>query len=283
MPNRELPKQPTIVSLNPCADAILAEIAAPGQLLAISHYSHAERSASMPLEEARRFAATGGTAEEVLALSPDMVVADTFLAPATRAALEEAGIAIHSIGIAQDLEASLGQIAALGEATGNAQEAARLSSDIASAWASASYEGEPVTALLIQEGDIVPGATSLAHAMMERSGFVSLSAARGLGQGAHLPLERVLADPPDVVIAAGSGRMLDHPVLSQLDGLERFELDSTLLYCGGPTIPRALARLGEIRALIHHPPTPSSEEEGETVASGQNPLLFRGGGMGVVP
>ncbi len=31
--------RPSIVSLNPCADAILAEVATPGQLLAISHYS----------------------------------------------------------------------------------------------------------------------------------------------------------------------------------------------------------------------------------------------------
>ncbi|HCH95383.1 MAG TPA: iron ABC transporter substrate-binding protein, partial [Erythrobacter sp.] len=38
---------PTIVSLNPCTDAILAEVAAPGQLLAISHYSKDPRASSM--------------------------------------------------------------------------------------------------------------------------------------------------------------------------------------------------------------------------------------------
>ena len=37
---------PTIVSLNPCTDAILAEVADPAQLLAISHYSHDPRATS---------------------------------------------------------------------------------------------------------------------------------------------------------------------------------------------------------------------------------------------
>ena len=58
---------PTIVSLNPCSDAILAEVAEPAQLLAISHYSHDPRASSMPLAEARRFRVTGGTVEQVLA------------------------------------------------------------------------------------------------------------------------------------------------------------------------------------------------------------------------
>ena len=241
---------PTIVSLNPCADAMLAEITAPGQLLAVSHYSHDERSASMPIELGRRFAATGGTAEEVLALSPDMVVADQFLSLSTRRALEQAGIAIVPLGIAGTLDDSVAQITQLGAATGNQDRATILAQQITQAWDAYEYSGEPASALLIQQGDIVPGEASLAHALLAHSGFESLSAARGLGQGAHLPLENVLSDPPQVVIAAGDGRMLSHPVLDQIEGLERHAFDSTLLFCGGPTIPRALARLAEIRGAV---------------------------------
>ena len=46
-------EQPTIVSLNPCADAILAEVTAPEHLLAISHYSQDPAATSMLLERAR--------------------------------------------------------------------------------------------------------------------------------------------------------------------------------------------------------------------------------------
>ena len=86
--------------------------------------------------------------------------------------------------------------------------------------------------------------------MLERAGFASHSAARGLGQGAYLPLEQVLADPPQVILAAGEQRMLSHPVLRELDGVRYETLDASLLYCGGPTIPHALARLTDIRAGI---------------------------------
>ncbi|MBH5322235.1 ABC transporter substrate-binding protein [Erythrobacter sp. JGD-13] len=243
-------EHPTIVSLNPCADAILAEITAPGQLLAISHYSHDPSASSMLAEDAARYASRGGTAEEVIALAPDMVVGDIFMAPATRRAFEQAGIHVETIGIVSTLEESIAQIEGLGEATGNSTAAAEMSSALETQWTEFGWQGERIPALLIQQGDIVPGEQSLAHAMLEHAGFSSLSAARGLGQGAYLPLEQVLADPPQVVIAAGDTRMLEHPVLGELSGVERHNLDSSLLYCGGPTIPRALEHLLEIRRQV---------------------------------
>ncbi len=85
---------------------------------------------------------------------------------------------------------------------------------------------------------------------MTHTGFASHSAARGLAQGAYVPLEQVLADPPELVIAAGSERMQEHPVLHDLSDTEYATFDPSLLFCGGPSIPRALDRLAEIRAEI---------------------------------
>ncbi len=250
-PSREdASDRPTVVSLNPCADAILAEVTAPGQLLAISHYSQDPASTSMSLGKAMRYPSTGGTAEEVLALAPDMVVADDFLAPATRRALDQAGIEVVSTGIARDEAEAVVQVAALSVVTGNSDTPSTLASDIMAAWATQRWDGEPVTVLLLQEGDIVPGEETLAHTMLEHTGFRSLSVARGMGQGAYVPLEQVLADPPDVVITAGGGRMLDHPLLREGSGVQHFELEPNLLFCGGPTIPRALERLMEIRRSV---------------------------------
>lgn len=240
--------QPTIVSLNPCADAILAEIAAPGQLLAVSHYSHDPAASSMPPQQAALYASTGGTAEEVLALAPDIVVADTFIQPSTRRALEQAEIAVVTTGMVSTLEESLAQIEMLGAATGNTLRAEILSREISASWQDHRWHGVPATALLWQQGGIVAGEGSLAHALLEQSGFASLSAARGLGQGAYLPLENVLADPPQVAITAGDEIAFDHPAMMR--SVARYDLDSSLLYCGGPTIPRALAQLGEIRQQV---------------------------------
>ena len=40
-------QHPTVVSLNPCSDAVLVEVADPAQILAISSFSHNPASSSM--------------------------------------------------------------------------------------------------------------------------------------------------------------------------------------------------------------------------------------------
>lgn len=237
--------RPTIVSLNPCSDAILAEVANPAQLLAVSHYSHDPRATSMPLAAARRFPATGGTVEEVLALDPDMVVVDPFLAPATRAAFERLGIRVETIGIASSVAESEAQVRQIAALAGNRARGEALVAEIGRALAEARRPGR-IPVLLWQQGGLVPGEGTLAAELLAHTGFASHSAARGMGQGAYLPLEEVLADPPRVILAAGSERAQAHPALRSLDAPVA-RLDPALLYCGGPTIPRLTRRLAEVR------------------------------------
>lgn len=239
--------RPTIVSLNPCSDAILAEVTAPGQLLAISHYSHDPRATSMPLDQALAYQTTGGTVEEVLALDPDIVVASSFLPPATSAAFERLGIRVETLGVATSVAQSMAQVRQLATLAGQADKGEQLAGRIAAAWDRAAYSGPPTSTLLWQEGGIVPGRGSLIAQLLAHSGFTLHSGARGLRQGAYLPLERVLADPPALVLAAADEPMLRHPVLARVPGLRYEQFDPALLYCGGPSIIAALERLGEVR------------------------------------
>jgi iron complex transport system substrate-binding protein len=238
---------PTIVSLNPCADAILAEVTAPGQLLAVSHYSHDPRASSMPLAEARRYRVTGGTVEEVLALDPDIVVASSFLDPALAQAFHRLGIRVETVGIAATVAESTEQVRQLAKVSGNRSGGEALVSRIERSVADAQREGPRLEALVWQEGGLVPGPATLVAQLLANSGFASHSAARGLGQGAYVPLERILADPPQVVLVAGGDRMLHHPVLRDLPGVRYEKLDPALLFCGGPTILRLAARLAALR------------------------------------
>jgi iron complex transport system substrate-binding protein len=246
-PPRAASEGPTIVSLHPCADAILAEVADPAQVLAISHYSHDPRATSMPLAQALKFRATGGTVEEVLALDPDVVVAGAFLPPATGQAFEQLGIRVETFGIIPDLAEDAAQIRRLAALAGHPERGAALQARIDGALEKTRRQGPALRALLWQAGGIVPGEETLIARLLTHTGFASHSAARGLGQGAYLPLERVLADPPEMVIAAGSERMLTHPVLQRLEDVRYERLDPTLLFCGGPTVIRAVERLAEIR------------------------------------
>ena len=250
-PRPEAPRQhPTIVSLNPCTDAILAEVADPAQLLAISHYSHDPRASSMPLAEARKFRATGGTVEEVLALDPDLGVASSFMPPAAAQAFDRLGIRVETFGIVPDLAENAAQIRRLAALAGHPERGEALLGRIDDALTSTHHDGRKVDALLWQPGGIVPGEGTLIARLLAHTGFASHSAARGLGQASYLPLEQVLADPPQVVIAAGSERMLTHPALRALEGVRYERLAPSLLYCGGPSVIRAVGRLAEIRGEV---------------------------------
>ena len=240
---------PTIVSLNPCTDAILAEVADPAQLLAISHYSHDPRGTSMDLATARRFPATGGTVEEVLALDPDVVVAGSFLPPATHTALERMGVRVETFGIANSVAASEAQVLRLARIAGHPDRGTALNTRIDAALDRARWDGESASAILWQPGEIVPGEDTLVSELLALAGFSSHSAARGLDQAAYLPLEGLLADPPQVLLTADVSRAQAHPALAALPML-RADYDASLLYCGGPTIVRAAARLAEVRAAV---------------------------------
>ena len=241
---------PTIVSLNPCTDAILAEIALPGQLLAISHYSKHPRSSSMEPAIARRFPATGGTVEEVLALNPDIVVAGSFLAPATRVALEDMGLRVVLVGMATNVDDSMAQVREMAALAGNPSAGERLVNRIEGALAAARPKtGQRVSTVLWQPDGIVPGGEQLISVLMANAGLDNQSAERGMAQADYLSLEQVVADPPQLLLVAGSERGQRHPVLEELPDMTRASFDPALLYCGGATIIRASERLAQLRDI----------------------------------
>ena len=235
---------PRVVSLNPCLDAILVEVAEPRQILALSHYSADPKSSSIPQDVARRFGVTGGTVEEVLALEPDIVLASTFMAPATRAALDDLGVRVESFGSPTTVEESVAQVANLAELVGSSEAGEALAAEILES-VSAGGSGVLKSAVLWQPGGIVPGDQQLVSELLRAAGFTSHSAKLGLGQAEYLSLEQVVAAPPDVLLVAGQSRAQQHPALAETDTIVA-DFDPSLLYCGGPTIPRAMARLREI-------------------------------------
>lgn len=248
---------PTIVSLNPCTDAILAEVTGPGQLLAISDYSHDPSSTSMDLARARGYRAVSGTVEEVAVLGPQVVVTSSFLAPATANAFRKLGFEVVTVPIAPDIGTAREQVGRLARLAGHPELGRRLVDRIDDALARAAPPPgtRPVSALVWESGGLVAGDDTLIADMMRHAGFANAAAARGLSQADFLPLEQVLARPPRVVFAvgnplAGEDRMLRHPAMTSLRGVTRVPVDRSILWCGGPTIPRALDRLADARRAL---------------------------------
>ena len=113
----------------------------------------------------------------------------------------------------------------------------------------------PIATLLWQPGEIVAGEATLIAELLRAEGFTNHAAARGLGQADHVSLEGLLADPPALVLVAGDAPGQRHPLLAgAMKATTIAPLDPALLYCGGPTIPKARARLREVRAMVERRP-----------------------------
>ncbi len=247
--------QPRIVSINPCVDAVLVRVADAEQIGGISHYSQDPQSASMPLEIANRFHATSGTAEEVVALSPDFVMTGPHVSPATILALEKLKIQLVKQKVAEHVEQSYEQIRQIAEIAGHPERGEALIAEIERAVEAARPKNSRrVGALIWQGGGIVPGGGSLADELLMKTGFRNLSVEYGLKKWDVLPLEYLVASPPDVLLSIGGGeagrdRMMDHPAVRRLadHGMLFRRYPFRLLGCAGPSISEAVTRLAEIR------------------------------------
>lgn len=240
---------PAVVSLNPCLDGLLVELAGPDQIIALSHYSRDPAASSIARDVAARYPVTGGTVEEVMARDPDLVLASSFIAPGIRQAYEQSGIAVASFGIAATPAESYAQIRELARILGQSARGEALIKRIElelDSYKAGPGDARP-SAVLWQQGQIVPGEATLVSDLLRRAGFSSHSARRGKRQADLLSLEEVLADPPDVLLVAGDARGQHHPALAGLEHTQIAVFDPSLFYCAGPTMVRAMERLAEIR------------------------------------
>lgn len=185
------PREPRIVSINPCLDAILMQVADPRQIVAISHYSQDARASSISLEQARRFATTSGTAEEVVALRPDLVVAGGHVAPATVAALARLHVHLVQYPVAATVEESAQQVRDVAAAVGHVDRGAVLAARILAAARPAT--GARIPALIWGAAGLVPGGGTLPDDLLRRAGFANASTAYGLKRWDILPLEYLVA------------------------------------------------------------------------------------------
>jgi iron complex transport system substrate-binding protein len=189
----------------------------------------------------------------VIARRPDVVLASIFMPQPTRNALERAGLRVVTFGAPATIAESAEQVRAVATLAGHGAAGEALAARIAAP--PPLPAGPPLSALLWQPGEIVAGEATLVAELLREAGFASHAAARGLGQADRVSLEGLLADPPRVLLVAGDAPGQRHPLLAgQLKATHIAAFDPSLIYCGGPTIPRARARLQAIRAAAEARP-----------------------------
>jgi len=241
-----------IVSTNPCADAMLVELAPWDRIAAISHYSKEPDASSIPLDVAKHFEATSGTAEEVIARRPDLVVTSSFTPAATRAAYARAGLEVLTLDSPTSVAASEAQVMQLADALGlRARGVAMVRRiELALAGAAPADDARP-SALLYLSGDLASGGGTLLDELLRRTGFRDAATDYGLQHSGNLPLEAIIERPPDVILTPS---LEDRPsalranVLHYRAHIALFPRD--LANCGGPVTGNAAAALASIRRQV---------------------------------
>ncbi len=246
-----------VVSLNPCLDALLVAVAGPGQIAALSHYSR-DMSSSSVGAAALKFPFVYESAEEVIARSPDLVLASRHSSLATRNALGRLGIPVLLFSTPNSIAESLAQMGQVAAALGRARKGRAVAARIEAALAAATPApgSARLTALVYQRSGFSSGPGTLVDELLTRTGFDNAVVRYGIKTTSNVPLELVVNDPPQVLLRGvehpgqqgWGGRVMSHPALKRIGPRMRVAtFPERLMYCGGPNLIEAAGILAGVR------------------------------------
>ncbi len=245
-----------IVSLNLCSDQLLVELAARPQIAAVSFLAR-DPTLSYVARRARRLPAVQASAEQVLALHPDLVLAGVYGARPALALIKDRGIPVLQLAMAKDFPAIRRETLHVGRRLGRLAQARRQLArmDRLLRASRAAPDAMKPRGLVLEPGGFTPGRGSLADAVLKAAGWINLAATAGIDGYGYLSLEKVLTLHPDVLISEHTdadypslaGQWLHHPALS---ALPRVYVPGALLACGGPQTAIAVAELAGVRRAL---------------------------------
>lgn len=249
-----------IVSLNLCTDQLLMQMVEPDRIAALTRLASDPRSSAMA-REARSHRTTRGSAEEVIALAPDLVLTGTFSTRATTAILRRLGYRVVEFAPESDFAAIRANIALLAQAVGEEARGAAMIARIDAALAALPPPGAPGERPVYADYDangFTSGDGALVTAVANAAGFDTLGQRLGLGPAARLPLEAMLVARPDVIdlgddygAPALATEILRHPAMAHLAATRDVAaVPPQVTACGSALTLRALETLREARGRI---------------------------------
>ncbi len=248
-----------IVSLTVCTDQLLLDLVPRDHIAALT-YLAVDPTVSMRVKEARGLKGVHWMAEEVLALQPDLVIAQEYSATAAVDVLRRLGFRVVLVPLATDFEGMRQAIRIMADAVGDKPRGEAMIAAFDQRLAAAAPKGpERPRALAYQVNSLASGRGSLVDAALNAAGFHNVARDRTLGPGGRLPLEDIVADPPDFVVLANApdafrstvGDNLRHPAFEALlASRPHMQLAMPLWLCATPRIAEAVEELGARRRAL---------------------------------
>ncbi|OWU70662.1 hypothetical protein ATO2_04075 [Roseovarius sp. 22II1-1F6A] len=264
-----------VVSMNLCTDQLAMMLAAPGQLISVSHVAR-DPLISALAEEAAAYPVNHGGAEEIYLMRPDLVLAGVWGHDLTLSMLERLGLRVARIAPADRLSDIPDRIMEIGTLLGRAPQAramaAAFQADLAAlSDGTAGVEAAKVGAAEVERPRLAiynangytTGTETLGGDIIRAAGFVNIAGEMGLAYGGALPLELLVMAAPDMVLtgtaypgASRAEEIMTHPAIAALNaaGTLRGRGDADWV-CGTIRVLDAVRTLAARRAAL--PPTTS--------------------------
>ena len=255
-PSSVAPKR--VVSLNMCADQLLVALADPGQIVALTEWARDPELSSVAVQ-ARAFAFTHRTAEEVMALHPDLVIGAPFRTKTVLAPLKANGVRMVELPRGEGVEGIAASITTIADAVGHPERGRAM---IAGMHRDLARIGPPPgrgrVAAYYQRNGFLTGTGTRVDDMMQRVGLVNLAGKLGRPALSRLSLEEMALARPDFLVMDSGVRdvadrgtaALHHPILdAAVPPSRRFYIPQSLTVCGTPGFAKAVAMLAaQVRA-----------------------------------
>ncbi|NND90005.1 MAG: ABC transporter substrate-binding protein [Granulosicoccus sp.] len=258
---------PAVLSINLCADQLVMLLADPGQVRALSALSRDE-AGSYFLEKAYQFPQADVRAEDIIHRAPDVVITSRFSSRHTLSMLDELGIRVETLDMADSVEAMLGNIRHMGDILQQQRRAADLITSLRTRLAKIDARVALQNALLDEANIDYPraavydangytvGANSLRGEAMVRAGWHNVASDMGIETYGVLQLEDMIRLAPQVLIESPYGEgtysraqnLTRHPALRKA-GLNPLivTVPSNQTICDGPWLVDVIENLANAR------------------------------------
>ena len=246
-----------IVSLNLCTDQLLVDLVARERIAGVSFLS-LDRTLSAAADKLAGLKQLRGTAEEVLALKPDLVIAGEYSTGATIDLLRRLGQRVLVVPLATSFDGLRQTLRLIAAEVGERERGEAIIKDFDDRLrgARSTVQSRP-TAIAYQVNSLVSGPQSLLDAALDAAGYRNVARDMHLGPAGRLPLEQLITSPPDLIVLANApgdfqtvlGDNLRHPAFADL--LRRrphVHLPMSLWMCATPKIAEAVEILASMKA-----------------------------------
>lgn len=227
-----------IVSINLCADQLVLALADRGQIAGLTHNA-ADPELSGAAAKARGLPLLSNSAEQILAIDPDLVVGMPASRSAALAALPGQQYPLLDLDTADRLDQIYASIRQTATAVGHPGRGEALIAHMKGELAGLPKPGRGRVAAYYQRRGYMTGTGTLIDELMGRVGLVNLAGKLGKPPLSQLSLEEMVAAQPDFLIVESAtdtitdqgSEMLHHPALQ---GIPRISIPQAWTVCGSP-------------------------------------------------